>query len=388
MRPFELYLPTRLIFGKDTIERLPQLLENYHSILLAYGGGSIKRIGLYDKVKELLKGKKIIELPGIAPNPKVQSARDGVKLCREHNIDAILAVGGGSVSDLSKLISCGAFYDGDPWDLVLDPEKIRPGEHLPLFDVLTLAATGSEYDNSGVISNPDTNEKLPVFGDLNPVASILDPVYTFTVPANQTAAGAADIMSHTFETYLVKEGNTLSDGLCEAMLRTVIKNAPIAMAEPENYAARAELMQASSFGCCGILADGMYPSPWVCHGIEHEISAYYDITHGAGLAILTPVWMRYSLSKDTAERFKQYGVNVWGLNKDGDAMEIANQAIDKTAEFFKSLGLPSKLSELGIDDTHFGDMADHIEKFWFGDFRDALRPLERDDIVQILRNCL
>lgn len=387
MHPFELYLPTRLIFGKDSIKRLPDVLAGHQNILLTYGGGSIKKIGLYDEVKKLLADKNIFELSGIAPNPKVQSARDGVKIAREHNIDAVLAVGGGSVLDLSKLISAAISYEGDPWDLVLDPSKITKTP-VPLFDVLTLTATGSEYDNSGVISNPDTDEKMPIFGNLNPVASILDPTYTFTVNAWQTASGSADIMSHTFESYLVAEGTTLTDGLCEAMLRTVIKNTPIAIKHPDDYDARAELMQAASFGCCGILADGMTPSPWVCHGIEHEISAFHDITHGAGLAVITPHWMRFSLTPETAPRFKQYGVNVWGLDKDGDPMKVGAQAIDKTAEFFKSIGLPSKLSEMGVTDEHFGQMADHVLKIWFGDFKTAIRPLGREDIIGILKASL
>ena len=387
MHPFELYLPTRLIFGKDSIKRLPDVLSGHTNILLTYGGGSIKRSGIYDKVKGLLSDKHICELSGIAPNPKVQSARDGVRIARENHVDAILAVGGGSVLDLSKLISAAISYEGDPWELVLDPSKITKTP-VPLFDVLTLTATGSEYDNSGVISNPDTDEKMPIFGNLNPVASILDPTYTFTVNAWQTASGSADIMSHTFESYLVAEGTTLTDGLCEAMLRTVIKNTPIAIKHPDDYNARAELMQAASFGCCGILADGMTPSPWVCHGIEHEISAFHDITHGAGLAVITPHWMRFSLTPKTAERFKQYGVNVWGLDKDGDPMEVGAQAIDKTAEFFKSIGLPSRLSEMGVTDEHFEQMADHVLKIWFGDFKTAIRPLGRQDIIDILKASL
>ena len=387
MHPFELYLPTRLIFGKDSIKRLPDVLSGHTNILLTYGGGSIKRSGIYDKVKGLLSDKHICELSGIAPNPKVQSARDGVRIARENHVDAILAVGGGSVLDLSKLISAAISYEGDPWELVLDPSKITKTP-VPLFDVLTLTATGSEYDNSGVISNPDTDEKMPIFGNLNPVASILDPTYTFTVNAWQTASGSADIMSHTFESYLVAEGTTLTDGLCEAMLRTVIKNTPIAIKHPDDYDARAELMQAASFGCCGILADGMTPSPWVCHGIEHEISAFHDITHGAGLAVITPHWMRFSLTPKTAERFKQYGVNVWGLDPNGDPMKVGAQAIDKTAEFFKSIGLPSRLSEMGVTDEHFEQMADHVLKIWFGDFKTAIRPLGREDIIGILKASL
>ncbi|WP_281072487.1 iron-containing alcohol dehydrogenase [Succinivibrio dextrinosolvens] len=384
---FDLYLPTRLVFGKGRIDELPDLTRSYGSkILLTYGGGSIKRSGIYDKIKELYKGAEIFELSGIEPNPKITSIRKGVEIAKKEKVDFILAVGGGSVLDASKNIAAGAFYDGDPWDLVLDSLKI--GRTLPLFSVLTLSATGSEYDNSGVISNESTHEKMPIFGNLWPVASICDPTYTFSVPANQTAAGAADIMSHTFESYIVNQGNTLTDGICEAMLRTVIKNAPIAITEPENYEARAELMMASSFGCCGLLNIGRESSPWVCHGLEHELSAFYDITHGVGLAILTPVWMRYSLNEKTAPRFANYGVNVFGLNPKDDVMTNAGKAIDLTAEFFKKIGLPSKLSEIGIDDTHFEEMADHVRKIWFGDFKDAIRPLEREDLINILKGSL
>lgn len=384
---FDLYLPTRLVFGKGRIDELPDLTRSYGSkILLTYGGGSIKRSGIYDKIKSLYKGAEIFELSGIEPNPKITSIRKGVEIAKKEKVDFILAVGGGSVLDASKNIAAGAFYDGDPWDLVLDSSKI--GKTLPLFSVLTLSATGSEYDNSGVITNEDTHEKLPIFGNLWPVASICDPTYTFSVPASQTAAGAADIMSHTFESYIVNQGNTLTDGICEAMLRTVIKNAPKAIEEPENYDARAELMMASSFGCCGLLSIGREGSPWVCHGLEHELSAFYDITHGVGLAILTPVWMRHSLTERTAPRFATYGVNVFGLNPKDDVMTNAKKAIDLTADFFKKLGLPSKLSEVGIDDSHFEEMADHVSKFWFGDFKDAIRPLEREDVIRILKDCL
>ncbi|MCR5537412.1 MAG: iron-containing alcohol dehydrogenase [Succinivibrio sp.] len=387
MEKFDLYLPTRLVFGKDRISELPELTKSYgRKILLTYGGGSIKRSGIYDRIKSLYQGAEIFELSGIEPNPKIDSIRQGVEIIKQHGIDFILAVGGGSVLDASKNMAAGAFYDGDPWDLVVDASKI--GRTLPIFAVLTLSATGSEYDNSGVITNDATHEKMPIFGNMWPVASICDPQYTFSVPANQTAAGAADIMSHTFESYLVRHGNTLTDGFCEAMLRTVIKNAPVAIREPHNYEARAELMMASSFGCCGLLNIGREVSPWVCHGLEHELSAFYDITHGVGLAILTPVWMKYSLNAETAPRFANYGINVFGLDKNADVMSNANKAIELTAAFFKEIGLPSKLSEIGIDDSHFEEMADHVRKIWFGDFKYALRPLDRQDLINILKGCL
>lgn len=390
MNNYDLYLPTHIVFGKGRITELHDVLSTFgKNVLLTYGGGSIKKIGLYDKVLEQLRlaDKKVFELKGIEPNPKITSVRDGVKICKEEKIDLILAVGGGSVIDCSKNIAAGAYYDGDPWDLVLDSSKV--GKAVPIVSVLTLSATGSEYDNSAVISNAQTNEKLPIFGNnLNPAVSFLDPEYTFSVSAGQTAAGSVDCMSHTFESYLVREGNLLTDSLCEGMLKTIIKYAPIAISNPNDYEARANLMMACSFGCNGILAIGRDTSAWVCHAIEHELSAYYDITHGVGLAIITPAFMRYSLTEETVDRFAQYGENVFGLPKSNDRMQTAKKAIELTEEFFKSLGLPSKLSELGITDKHFDAMATHIEQHWFAPLTIALRPVDHDGVVEILKNSL
>ena len=389
MNNYDLYLPTHIIFGKDRISELHEVLSSFgKNVLLTYGGGSIKKIGLYDKVIAELKtaGKNVFELNGIEPNPKISSVREGVKICKNEHIDVILAVGGGSVIDCSKNIAAGAYYDGDPWDLVLDSSKV--GRAVPIVTVLTLSATGSEYDNSAVISNAETNEKLPVFGNnLNPAVSFLDPQYTFSVSKNQTAAGAVDCMSHTFESYLVKKGTLLTDALCEGMLKTVIEYTPKALKNPEDYEARANLMQACSLGCNGILAIGRDTSAWVCHAIEHELSAYYDITHGVGLAIVTPSFMRYALNEDTVDRFAQYGERVFGIKK-ATPMETANEAIIKTEEFFKSIGMPSKLRDLGISDEHFDDMATHIEEHWFAPLSIAIRPVDHKGIVEILRNAL
>ncbi len=389
MYDFTMCLPTKLIFGKNTIEKLPEIMAPYKRILLTYGGGSIKKNGIYDKIKELLSDKELVDLAGIEPNPKVQSARDGVRLIREHKCEAILAVGGGSVIDLSKLIARAVSYEGDPWDLVLDPALSAKQTSLPLADILTIAATGSEYDAGGVISNPETNEKLPVWGEM-PFASILDPSYTFSVNAWQTASGSADIMSHTMESYLVKEGCTLTDGLCEAMLRTVIKNTPLCLKDPANYSARAEIMQAASFGCCGILHNGMSPAVWACHAIEHELSAYTDITHGAGLAVITPHWMRKCLNEQSAARFAQYGRNVWGISGSDD-MAIAKKAIERTAQFFKDIGLPESLSQMGVAKdlpSHFEAMAIHIEKHWFASLEGGISPLKREDVIDILKQSM
>lgn len=389
MQPFDLYLPTRLLFGPGRLTELPALLAPFgRRVLFAYGGGSIKKSGLYDRVRQCLTGVDVVELPGIEPNPKIASVRQGVTLCKNHRVDVILAVGGGSVIDACKNIAAGACYPGDPWDLVLDGSKISAA--LPLAAVLTLAATGSEYDSSGVISNPETAEKLPISSPLLfPKFSICDPTYTYSVPPEQTAAGAADIISHVFEQYLVMSGNPVTDAMCESVLRTVIKYAPQAMRQPHDAEARAQLMAVSSLGCCGLLAAGRTSSPWPCHALEHELSAYYDITHGAGLAIVTPAWMRYSLNDTTAARFATLGVKVFDLDPGRPSQDTAREAIARTAEFFSAeLGLPQRLRDVGIDDTHFAAMAQHIGKHWFGDLTQALRPLSADDLVQILRDAL
>ena len=392
IQSYDLYLPTHLIFGKGRVTELARLIKGYGSkVLLTYGGGSVKRIGLYDTVREILhqEGCTVFELSGIAPNPKIESVREGVRIVKENGIDFIVAIGGGSVLDCSKAIACGAGYDGDPWDLVIHNDRI--GRHLPIFDVITLAATGSEYDGGGVITNEETKEKLSV-GGCYPVASILDPEYTFTVPANQTAAGISDILSHTFEQYIVAEGSMISDGFCESMLKTVMHFGPIALKDPTNFEARGEVLAASSFGCCGLLGLGRTPSPWPCHGIEHEVSAWYDITHGVGLAIITPHWMAYSLKANpsvVAPRLAQYGVNVLGLNPADGVEANAKKAIEKTAEFFRSIGITQTLKDFGIDDTHFDEMADHAMTTWFaGRPPYTFAPLGREGILEILKASL
>lgn len=391
IQSYDLYLPTHLIFGKGRVTELARLIKGYGSkVLLTYGGGSVKRIGLYDTVREILhqEGCTVFELSGIAPNPKIESVREGVRIVKENGIDFIVAIGGGSVLDCSKAIACGAGYDGDPWDLVIHRDRI--GKKLPVFDVMTMAATGSEYDGAGVITNDETKEKLSV-GGCFPVASILDPTYTMTVPAKQTAAGVSDIISHTFEQYFVAEGSMLSDGICESMLKTVMHYGPIALREPDNFEARGEIFAASSFGCCGLLALGRTKSAWPCHGIERELSAWYDITHGVGLAIITPHWMRYCLEHNhaaVAPKFAQYGVNVLGLNP-ADGVDVnAEKAIEQTADFFRSLGITQTLRDFGIDDTHFGEMADHVLTAWFGDYSKSFAPIDRAGIIEILTSSL
>ena len=387
MQNFDYMTPTRLIFGRDAIAKLPAVMTQFgKKILLTYGGGSIKKIGLYQKVLEMLKGYDIVELPDIQPNPKYDpSVLDGVRLCKEHNVDVILSVGGGSVLDCSKAIAAGAKYDGDPWDLI--SYKVKAKAALPIVDILTLAATGSEYDCGGVISRTETNDKIGYIDPLLfPVVSILDPVYTFTVSKKQTAAGIADAMNHTIEQYFVEDSTLLNDGFCESMLRSLMTNGRKCLENPEDYTARAEMMLACTYGCNGILALGNSYSGWPCHGIEHALSAYYDITHGEGLAIITPRWMRHILSERTMDRFVKYGINVFGIDPTLPKQEIAGKAIDATYEFFQSINIPMHLREVGIDDSRIDEMAHHIAVNEGLD--KAYAPLTEQDIKEILMESL
>ena len=383
MQNFDYMTPTRLIFGKESIVKLPEVMRPLGKrVLLTYGGGSIKKLGLYDRVKELLKDFEIFELSGIQPNPKYDpSVLEGVRICKEENIDAILAVGGGSVLDCSKAIAAGAKYEGDPWDLI--SYKVKAQAALPIVDILTLAATGSEYDCGGVISRTETNDKIGYMDPLLfPVCSILDPVYTFTVSKKQTAAGCADAMNHTMEQYFAADTTLLNDGFCESMLKSLMVNARKCLDNQEDYTARAEMMLCCTYGCNGILSLGNSPSGWPCHGIEHALSAYYDITHGEGLAIITPRWMKHILNEKTIDRFVKYGINVFGIDASLPKQEIAEKAIDATYKFFESINIPMHLREVGIDDSRIDEMAHHIAVN--EGLENAYAPLTEQDIKEIL----
>ena len=383
MQNFDYHTPTRLVFGKGVIEKLPEVMAQFgKKILLTYGGGSIKKIGLYQKVKELLKDSEIIELSGIQPNPKYNpSVLDGVKLCKENNIDVILAVGGGSVLDCSKAIAAGACYDGEAWDLI--SYKVKAQKALPIVDIITLAATGSEYDCGGVISRTETNDKIGYMDPvLFPAVSFLDPEYTFTVSKKQTAAGIADAMNHSIEQYFVEDTTLLNDGFCESMLRSLMQNGRLCLDNPNDYTARAEMMLACTYGCNGILSLGNSMSGWPCHGIEHALSAYYDITHGEGLAIITPRWMKHILNERTLPRFVKYGINVMGISPTLPNQVIAERAIDATYDFFKSIGIPMHLREVGINESRVDEMAHHIAVN--EGLENAYAPLTEKDIKEIL----
>lgn len=382
MQNFQYMTPTRLIFGKGVIEKLPDVMRSFgKKVLLTYGGGSIKKLGLYDQVKELLKGWEIIELSGIQPNPKYDpSVLEGVRLCKTHDIDVILAVGGGSVLDCSKAIAAGALYDGDPWDLI--SYKVKARAALPIVDIITLAATGSEYDPGGVISRTETNDKIGYVDPLlYPAVSFLDPTYTFTVSKKQTAAGCADAMNHIMEQYFCEDSTMLNDGFMEAALKSLMTNARKCLENPEDYTARAEMMLACTYGCNRIYSLGNSPSGWPCHGMEHALSAYYDITHGEGLAIITPRWMKHILSEKTVNRFVKYGVNVFGIDPALDQYEIAEQAIQATYDFFASIGIPMHLRDVGIDESRIDEMAHHVAEN--EGLENAWAPLREKDIADI-----
>ena len=382
-------IPTKILFGKGMISKLAEVLRPFgKNVLLTYGGGSIKKTGLYDKVMDILsdEGFTVTECGGIEPNPRIESVERGVKLCKENSIDVILAVGGGSTIDCSKAIAAGVFYEGDDlWQMVATRHGVLNA--LPLVDILTLSATGSEYDGGGVISNMKINQKLGN-GFTFPAVSICDPTYTFTVSKYQTAAGTADIISHICEEYFSRTPDSdLADGICETVFKSAIKNLPIALAEPDNYSARANLMSISSIACSGIPSYGKQGTGWPCHAMEHELSAFYDITHGVGLAILTPRWMRFILKKDPscAWRFVRFAKNVWGLDGD-DEMALALAGIDKLDAFFRESGIPMTLTELGIGTENFEKMAAQANR---GDrLKDAFVPLTNEDIVEIFKACL
>lgn len=388
MNNFVYDIPVKVYFGENQLGNLGEELKKYGKrVLLTYGGGSIKKIGLYNKVIAEIKnaGLEIFELSGIEPNPRITSVNKGAEICKNEKIDVLLAVGGGSTIDATKFIGAGAFYDGDVWDIIT--RKVPVTNCLPIVTVLTLSATGSEMDAGGVISNLDTKDKIGYMHPmLLPKVSFLDPTNTYTVSPYQTACGSADIMSHIIEVYFnMNQDLYMLDSIAEALMKTVIKYTPIAMKEPENYEARANLMWASSWAINGFINGGKRQA-WSCHPIEHELSAYYDITHGLGLAILTPRWMGYTLDETTVSKFYQFGCNVFEIDKNMEPMAVAKKSIEMLSDFlFKTLGLKSTFTEIGIDDINFSIMA---KKAINGGLKYAFKPLNAQDVENIFRMCL
>lgn len=389
MENFDFYAPTKMLFGKGKLSGLAAEMAPYGKrVLLVYGGGSIKRNGIYDQVCALLSenGFTWEELSGVTPNPKIESVRAGAALAKQMSADMVLAVGGGSCVDCGKIIAAAAVTEQEPWELVTDTAKITAA--LPVFAVLTMSATGSEMNNTAVITNEAVREKRGVHNNcLFPKASVLDPTYLYSLPSAQTAAGVADIMSHIFEGYFKQtEDAYVQDKFSEGILKTCIKWGPVALMEPENYSARANIMWAASMalnGPCGCGKAGK----WSCHAMGHQLGAYYDITHGVSLAIVTPAWMRYILSEDTVGKFVDYAINVWGFPRSTDRFALANMGIDATEQFFLDCGLPSHLSELGIGEEHFKEMAAAAVPYANLDTQ-AYVPLHEADVEAIYRACL
>lgn len=378
--------PTKLIFGKGVIKGLPEVIAGFgKNVLLTYGGGSIKKTGLYDKVKGLLKDFNIVELSGIEPNPKYDpSVITGAKLCKENNIDVILAVGGGSVLDCSKAISVCAKYDGEGWDLISG--KVKAKESIPIVDIITLAATGSEYDMACVISNTAINDKRGYLDELMfPAVSFLDPEYTYSVNKWQTACGTADAMNHVLEQFFASPNSQFNDGVMISALRSLMDNVQIVLEKPDDYAARSELMYICTLACNGILSNGAGESGWPMHSIEHALSAYFDITHGAGLAIITPRWMKEILSEKTVERFITLGTLLFGFDKSLSDMETSNRVIDAFYNFFESIGIPMHLGKLGVKADKIEEMADHILANDATDEPWMFAPLDKSALIRILK---
>lgn len=351
MNEFVFQNPVKLLFGKGQLRQLPQELAQYgQKVLLVYGGGSIKKNGLYEEVISALQGFEVHEFGGVEPNPRLSTAKQGAELCKEHGIDVILAVGGGSVIDCTKLIAAAAKYDGDPWDIVI--RKAKPEASLPFGTVLTITATSSEMNMGSVITNEETEEKYGWGHPFNyPKFSILDPTYTMTVPHDQTVNGIVDIMSHIFEQYFHDNGGSaFQDAMCEAALRTVMETGKKLVENPDDYELRETMMLAGVWGLNGFLSMGV-KGDWGTHDIEHAVSAVYDIPHAGGLAILFPHWMRYTLSRNP-RRFAQLAENVFGVDPNGKtAEEAALEGIDRLSEFWTSIGAPSTLGHYNIDNS-------------------------------------
>lgn len=386
MESFIFQSPTKIIFGRDTEQHVGEESKRHATkVLLHYGGGSIKKSGLYQRVVQSLRaaGVDFVELAGVQPNPRLKLVQQGIQLCRDEGIDFILAVGGGSVIDSSKAIALGVPYKGNVWDFF--EGKAEPETSLPVGVVLTLPAAGSEASNSCVITNEEgwlkrgcnTQENRPVF-------AVMNPVLTFTLPPYQTACGVADIMAHVMERYFTNTPHVdYTDRLCEATIKTVIKHAPIVLEEPENYGARAEIMWASTLAHNNLLSTGRV-GDWASHQIEHELSGIYDVPHGAGLAVVFPAWMKY-VYKHNIDRFVQFAVRVWNVEQDFfEPEKTALEGIRRMEEFFTSIGLPVRLEELGIPDDRLEEMAEKCRKGADGTVGNFAK-LTTEDVLNILK---
>ncbi|NMA94774.1 MAG: iron-containing alcohol dehydrogenase [Clostridiales bacterium] len=390
MNNFTFFSPTYFVFGKNTENEVGHYVSRFGGtkVLIHYGGGSVKRSGLLDRVIKSLdeSGLSYVELGGVVPNPRSGLVYEGIELCKREGIDFVLAVGGGSAIDSAKAIAAGSKYDGDFWDF--HSKKIPITEALPIGTVLTLAAAGSEGSPNTVITHEDGMLKRGAAGEaIRPVFSILNPELTYTLPPEQTANGIADIMAHVFERYFTNTKDVeVTDRLCEAILLTMIKESPKVLNNPEDYGARANIMWAGMVAhnnLCGVGRD----QDWSSHAIEHELSALYDVAHGAGLAVIFPAWMKYVLDHDV-NRFAQIATRVWGCHMDFDNPKAtALEGIERLKAFWGSLGLPLNFDELGANEKDIPYMVKTIglkEDESIGNFV----PLYNDDIEKIYKLAL
>ena len=387
---FNFYNPARIVFGKGRELEAGTLVKKYggKKVLFHYGGGSIKKTGLYDKVIKVLKeeGIAFAELGGVVPNPRLSLVREGIKLCKEQNIDFILAVGGGSVIDSAKAIAAGVFADHDVWDFYTK-KAMAPQKALPIGVILTIPAAGSETSSGSVITNDENWLKRSMGSEvLIPKFAILNPELTYSLPAYQTACGASDIMAHLMERYFTNVTHVdYTDRLIEASLRTVLNFAPKVLEEPDNYDARAEMMWVGTIAHSNLLSTGRI-GDWGSHDIEHELSGAYDIAHGAGLSIIFPAWMKY-VYKENPGRFVQFAVRVFDVDLAFENQEeIILEGIRRLESFYKRIGLPTRLKDVNIGEERLREMADKamIGRDTFGNFKN----LTSEDIYNIYRLAL
>jgi alcohol dehydrogenase YqhD (iron-dependent ADH family) len=379
MKNFELRNPTKIIFGTDAMEKIGQNIIG-KKVLVSYGGGSIKKTGIYEKVMAELKGFDVREFGGIEPNPRVETIREVIKKYKDFDPDFLLAIGGGSVIDGTKLIAASMHYDGDAWDMVTNLSA-EPEKYIPFGVVLTLSATGSEMNKGAVITNWQTHEKAG-FGRVQnyPVFSIIDPQNMFSLSKEQTAYGIIDAFSHILEQYLhTTKDIPLQDRFAEGILLTLIENAETVLNEPKNYTARANISLCATMALNDLLRSGV-DDDWATHAIEHQLSAFYDIPHAAGLAIITPRWME-AVKSQKLNKFVQYGKRVWNLS--GNNEEVAEQSIKKTYDFFASLGVKMHLKDWDISDEHFPVMIQRLAEREIGE-----TPLTKNQIEEILSQSL
>lgn len=388
MKNFEYYAPTHIYFGKGYTDQIGQLIydQGYRKPLFIYGGGSIKHSGLYNRVINSLKGAGLeyAELSGVEPNPKLSLVREGIDLCRRYNCDVMLPVGGGSVIDTAKAIALGVPYEGDVWDFWSG--KASPKSALRTICILTISAAGSEMSKSAVITNEDGLIKRGINSELNrPLISILDPELTCTLPKYQTACGIVDIMMHTIERYMTRPGEVeLTDRIAESLLKTVVHYGPIVLDDPFNYNARAEIMWAGSLSHNDLTGCGR-ESFSISHKLGHELSALYGTAHGASLSIVFPAWMKYEY-KHNIPRFAQFASRVFNCEYDyADPEKTAEAGINAVEDFFRSLDMPVRLSDINIPETDIPTLASRVTangKMVFKTYQD-ISTKEAEDIYRI-----